>query len=154
MNIGIIVYSQTGHTRSVADQLKGKLEEQGQSVTIVDVTISGEASPGKFQFTSAPSVEGYDAIIFGAPVHAFRLTSVMETYLQQLPSLEGKETAYLVTKQLPFLWMGGTKAVSTMEHICQEKGAQSKGGEVAVWSDKKRDASVQQSINNLAKLFS
>lgn len=154
MNIGIILYSQTGHTLSVAEKLQQQLEEKGQTVIIDQVTISGEAAPDKFDFTSIPDVTPYDVVIFGAPVQGFRLCTVMEAYLQQLPSLNGKETALLVTKQLPFSWTGGTKAVSTMKKICQEKGAQVKGAEIAFWSKSKQDESVKRCVNNLSRMFS
>lgn len=153
MNIGIIVYSQTGHTKSLAEQLKEALKEKGHSAGIEEITISGEASPGKFQMTAIPSVDGYDALIFGAPVHGFKLSSVMEAYLQQMPDLKGKEVALLVTKQLPFLWTGGTGANNTMKQICQEKNAHVKGAEVAIWSDKKREASVRKCVRKISDLF-
>ncbi len=154
MNIGIILYSQTGHTLSVAEKLKKQLEEKGKNVTIQQVTISGEAAPDKFTFTSTPDVDPYDAVIFGAPVQGFRLCAVMESYLQQLPAMEGKEAAFLVTKQLPFNWTGGTNAVSTMKKICQEKGARVKGAEIAIWSKSKQEKSVRNSVDNLSRLFS
>lgn len=154
MNIGIIVYSQTGHTLSVAEKLGKQLEEKGSTVSIEQIFISGEAAPDKFEFTTAPDVSPYDALIFGAPVQGFRLCTVMETYLQQLPALNGKETAFLITKQLPFSWTGGTKAVSTMKKICQDKGAQVRGAEIAFWSKSKQDESVNKCVNNLSRMFS
>ena len=154
MNIGIILYSQTGHTLSVAEKLQKQLEEKGKKVTIQQVTINGEAAPDKFEFTTIPTVDPYDAVIFGAPVHGFRLSTVMEAYLQQLPSMEGKEAAVLVTKQLPFTWTGGTKAASTMKKICQEKGAHVKGAEIAFWAKSKQEESVRHCVDNLSRLFS
>jgi len=154
MNIGIILYSQTGHTLSVAEKLQRQLEEKGKTVTIEQISIRGEAAPGKFEMTATPDVGPYDAVIFGAPVQGFRLCMVMEAYLQQLPPLNGKETAFLITKQLPFNWTGGTKAVSTMKKICQDKGAQVKGAEIAFWSKSKQDESVKNCVNNLSRMFS
>lgn len=154
MNIGIILYSQSGHTLSVAEKLQKQLEEKGKNVIIQQVTISGEAATDKFEFTAIPTVDPYDAVIFGAPVHGFRLCAVMETYLHQLPSMEGKEAAFLVTKQLPFNWTGGTQAASNMKKICQEKGARIKGEEIVVWSKSKQEESVSNCVDNLSRLFS
>jgi len=154
MNIGIILYSQTGHTLSVAEKLQKQLEEKGNNATIQQITISGEPTTDKFEFTATPAVDAYDAVIFGAPVQGFRLCAVMEAYLQQLPAMAGKEAAILVTKQLPFYWTGGTQAASTIKKICKEKGAHVRGAEIAVWSKSKQEESVRNCVSNLSRLFS
>lgn len=117
MKIGIIYYSQTGHTRSVADKLAKALEEAGHEVGTEEIAIKGEspAQPGKFEIVRAPDAAGYDAVVFGAPVQAFSLNPVMKKYMQNLPRMEGKKVAILVTKQLPILWLGGTGAVAFMK---------------------------------------
>ncbi|MBN1935296.1 MAG: flavodoxin family protein, partial [Anaerolineae bacterium] len=105
MKIGIIVYSQTGNTYSVAQKLETRLAAAGHSVTLERITIIGEASPGTpVQFQTRPDVGPYDALVFGAPVQAFSLVTVMRSYLGQIASLQGKQVACFVTKQLPFYW--------------------------------------------------
>ncbi len=154
MNIGIIVYSHTGNTYSVAQKLNETLDGEKYSATLEQVTINSEAKPGEsnFQFTNTPAVDHYDAIIFGAPVHAFSLATVMKSYLEQLPSLSGKNVACFVTKQLPLKWTGGNRAVNQMKDICISKGANVLGTEVVIWSKSSREQSINNCIENLSKL--
>lgn len=153
MKIGIIVYSQTGHTLAVAEKVRTKLEESGHEAAVVQVTITGEAAEGKFQLAEAPAVDAYEGLIFGAPVHAFSLSAVMKTYLEQMPSLAGKKTALMITKQLPFAWTGGNRALGAMKTICEEKEAQVVGSAMAFWAASKQEKSVAACIDTLARCF-
>ena len=155
MNIGIIVYSQTGNTYSVAQKLKEQLAARGHKVTTEQVAISGEASPGKrnFQFTAVPSVEAYDALVFGSPVQAFSLSVVMEEYLDQLSSLEGKKVAFLVTKHLPFHWTGANRALRQMQEICQGKGGEVLGSGIVIWFGSRKEKTMKSALENLNQLF-
>ena len=155
MNIGIIVYSNTGNTLSAAKKLQEKLVADGHAVNIEQVTVTGEVSPGKkdFQFTAVPDPDPYEAIIFGAPVHAFSLCSVMEDYLKQLTSLQGKKVAFLVTKQLPFYWTGGNRTASQMKKLCEDKGAETLGSGIVICSKSRREASEKRAAENISQLF-
>lgn len=153
MRVGIIVYSQTGNTHSVARKLQEKLAADGHAANIEQVTITGDASPGKFQLTALPAVEQYDALVLGAPVQAFALTPVMTAYLKQLSSLGDKKVACFVTKQLPFYWTGGRQAVAKMKKICQSKGAVVSRTEIVIWFKSTREQSINQCVENLSKLF-
>jgi multimeric flavodoxin WrbA len=83
MNIGIIVYSRTGHTLWVAEQLKSALESAGADVCIERVTAYDDAEPdvGKIRLSQAPDLSPYDAVLFGSPVHGFSLPVVMRAYM-------------------------------------------------------------------------
>ena len=155
MKIGIIYYSQTGHTRSVAGKLAKALEEAGHGVSTEEITIKGEspAQPGKFEIVRAPDVADYDAVVFGAPVQAFSLNPVMKKYMQNLPRMEGKKVAILVTKQLPVLWLGGTGAVAFMKKECESRGARVLGSKIAVWAESRREKSVKDAVSGLSKLL-
>ncbi|MGM0688469.1 MAG: flavodoxin family protein [Bacillota bacterium] len=155
MNIGLIIYSQTGNTKSVAEQLLEELSASGHTVNMEQITITGNtpAQPGKFELTGVPAPDSYDAIIFGAPVQALSLNPVMKAYMEQLPSLSGKKVACFVTKQIPLLWFGGTGAIALMKKACQSKGAEVVGTEIVVWSRAKREQSIENCVKNLTGLF-
>lgn len=155
MNIGIIVYSNTGNTLTVAKKLQEKLEAKGHTVNLEQITITGEASPGKkdFQFTAAPSPDPYDAVIFGSPVQAFSLSVVMKEYLEQLPSLEGKKVAFLLTKHLPFYWTGANRAIRQMQGASETKKAEVLGSGVVIWSGSRRERTTQSALEALSGLF-
>jgi hypothetical protein len=71
MNIGIIVYSQTGNTYSVALRLQEKLAATGHVATLERIEVVEVAPAKPVQFKTLPDAGPYDALIFGAPVHGF-----------------------------------------------------------------------------------
>lgn len=155
MKIGIIVYSQTGNTPVVAEKLKEKLDGGGHEVQIEKVTTVGEVKPGEknIQFDNIPEIVNYEGLVFASPVHAFSLASAMQSYLEQLPSLGGHKVACFVTKQLPFHWTGGTRAVAQMKKICEAKDATVSDTAVVVWAKGKRDQSIKEAVEKLSKVF-
>ncbi|MDP3066892.1 MAG: flavodoxin domain-containing protein [Methanobacteriaceae archaeon] len=154
MNIGIIVYSQTENTYSVALKLQEKLSEDGNSVNVQRVVLAGDVDSWSKDITleTAPDIEGYDALIFGSPVHAFSLAKAMSAYLNQLPSLEHKKIACFVTKGMPLNWTGGNQAISQMKKTCQSKGGTVIGTEIVVWN-KKRDKNIAELAERFSGLF-
>lgn len=155
MNIGIVLYSQTGNTYSVSLELKKKLITAGHSVNIERLKVTGEVRPGTkdIKFETLPDTELYDALVFGSPVQAFSLSSVMASYLTQIESLQGKKVAFLVTHFFPFPWMGGNRTVGQMKKICKSKGAAVCGAEIVDWSNPSREKRITEVVENLSKLF-
>jgi len=155
MNIGIIVYSWSGHTMSVAEGVKGRLETGGHSVTLVPVELAAERKQGdrKFEIASMPDVSGFDGLIFGAAVEAFSLSPVLTAYLKSVSSLDGKKVACLVTQQFPYAWMGGNRAIGQMKKLCRAKGATIVGSAVVHWAKSKREASIAAAVSRLAGLY-
>lgn len=155
MNIGIIYYSQTGNTRSVAEKLQQRIASAGHTAALEEITISGStpAQPGKFELKNIPSPSGYDAVIFGAPVQAFSLNPVMKAYMEQLPDMTGKKTACFVTKQIPILWTGGTGAIARMKNACESRGAKVAGTGIVVWAGKKREQSIKRCVEEISAFF-
>ena len=154
MKIGIVVYSQTEHTYSVAQKLQERLKENGKEVEIERVVPKGEVNPGSkdIEFENLPDVEGYDALVFGSPVHAFSLAPAMKVYLEQVPSLQGKKVALFVTKGAPFNWTGGNQAINKMKNICQSKGGTVSGTGIVVWN-KKRDEKIEELTRRFSAIF-
>ena len=155
MNIGIIIYSQTGNTNSVALKLKEKLSEAGHSVGIEQIEISGELGPRatNFQLKTKPDVDKYDALVFGAPVQAFSLSPVMKSYLSQVASLKSKKVSCFVTKHLPFYWTGGNQAMNKMKKICKSKDGTVCGSGMVIWSSKRREKKITDVVEKLSRLF-
>ena len=155
MNIGIILYSQTGNTYSVSLKLKEKLITAEHSVDIERLKVVGEVRPGTkdIRFETLPDIEPYDALVFGSPVQAFSLSSVMASYLTQIASLQGKKVAFLVTQYFPFPWMGGNRTVGQMKKICEPKGAVVCGVAIVNWSNPNREKRIIEVVEKLSKLF-
>ena len=124
MNIGIIVHSQTGSTFAVATRLQEALSADGHTVSLERVRASGPMRPRAkdVPLENRPAVDAYDALVFGAPVWGGMPASPMTSYLEGVPSLQGKQVACLMTHFFPAGW-GGKQAMSRMEAICTSKGA-------------------------------
>jgi NAD(P)H dehydrogenase (quinone) len=148
MKIGIIVHSQTGHTHEVALKIQEKFQATGHTVNVEQLTISGGVRP-----ENPPDTGTYDALVFGAPVHAFTLSKGMEAYLKQIPSLQGKKVALFVTKGQRFLWTGGNQAISKMKKICESKGAIVCGTGIVVWNEE-REKQTTDLVETMSRCFS
>ncbi|MDO8869282.1 MAG: flavodoxin domain-containing protein [Methanobacteriaceae archaeon] len=154
MKIGIIVYSKTENTYSVAEKLQEKFQKNGHEVEIERVVPVGEVpmKAKNVEFQSKPELESYDALIFGAPVHAFSLAPPMKSYLEQIDSLQYKKIACFVTKGLRFNWTGGNQAIGKMKKLCESKGGKVVGTDIVVWN-KSKDQKIDEMIRKFAVLF-
>jgi flavodoxin len=154
MNIGMIVYSQTGNTWSVAQELQQKLSAAGHTVTMERIEVVGEVSPGQpVQFSATPDPLPYDALLFGSPVQAFSLCQAMIEYLKQVAPLQGKKVACLITEAFPFPWLGGNRAVRQMTRLCQATGANVCGSGIVNWMKKEREQQIVEVTDRLSKVF-
>jgi hypothetical protein len=155
MKIGMVIYSQTGNTLSVAQKLEEKLAAAGHDVTLEHLKTVGGTTPGatNVQFESVPSIEGYDALVFGSPVNAFSLAPGMNAYMKGLPSLGGKQVALLVTQGFPVKWLGGNRAVRQMTRHCEGVGAMVRESGVVNWGNKRREDMIVEVTDRLAAAF-
>jgi len=155
MNIGIIVYSQTGNTLSVATKLEESLSAAGHSATLEQVKVVGECKPGArdFKLETLPNVEPHDVLVFGAAVEAFALSPVMRSYLERIASLEKKKVACLITQAFPYPWLGGNRAVRQMRRLCESKGATVCGSGIVNWMRSRRDHRIAEVVDRLGKLL-
>lgn len=147
MNIGIIIHSNSGHTLKVAHSLKEALSSKHQ-VTIEQVRALHE-DPHKTQLVElkdAPKCEPYDILIFGSPVHGFRVSNTMVSYLKQLNSTH-KKTFIYVTHFFPFKGMGGKQSIKQFVKLVSDKGFMVVKAAVVPWTFGKRSA-----IKNLIKM--
>lgn len=154
MKIGIIVYSQTGNTLTVAQMLKQKLLSQGHQAEVERVTVSeGTGRGAQKSLSFVPDVSPYDWLIFGSPVQGFELAVPMAAYLQQIGSLEGKKIACFVTKRLPQKWTGGNRAIAKIKQICTLKKGKVLGSAIVFWTAKRKDSSIAACIDELSSLL-
>jgi flavodoxin len=152
MNIGIIVYSQTGNTLSVAQRMKDSLLAAGHAAQIDRITVGQTpAMSASGTLDHIPSADGYDAVIFGAPVQGFSLCRPMAKYLKQLPDLHGLPVACFVTQALARKWMGGNHAWNTMRALLMQKGAEPRRIGHVHWHSQQRDAQIADAVTGAMK---
>ncbi len=153
MQVGIIVFSKTGNTLSVAQRLQERLLADGHSAVlkrVVPEMSKGSAVMGKL--AENPDTEGYDVLIFAAPVWGFTVSHVMKTYLNGLSSLKGRKTGLFVTQSFRKPWLGGNRALRRMHQICTEKGAVVYRSGVINWSCKERERQIADLVSKLGAM--
>lgn len=155
MKIGIIVYSKTGNTNSVAQKLMERLIKAGHYVTIEHVSAVNDEQTDldKIELKTIPDVGAYDALIFASPVRGGSLSQVMTAYLSRVASLQGKKVACFVTQLFLFKWMGGNRSIEQMKRICVLKGAEVLGSGIVNWSSLSRNKKIVEMVEKFCGLF-
>jgi flavodoxin len=154
MNIGIIVYSHTGHTLSVARRLEERLSAEGHATKLEQLEIAGpvDLSAERAQLRTAPAVDAYDGLVLASPVNGGRMSAAMASYLEQLPSLQGKRVAFLLTHFLIRGW-GTAQTIAQMRAVCESKGATVIGAGDVRWSSLRRRRKISRALDILSELF-
>lgn len=89
MNIIIFYFSATGNTANIAKEIEKTFIEMGVEVTMSDVT-SYASRKGKIDLGP------YQAVLFGAPIHAMRAPRVVRKWMRTLDG-QGKKCAMFFT---------------------------------------------------------
>ncbi len=156
MKIGIIIHTQSGHTAQFARAIAAKFNSNGYEAEIEMLRTVGQVSPGSRKFTikNSPSVEQYDAILFGGPVWAFNASPVIMSYLSQLVKIKNKKVLSFVTMGLPFVWMGGTQAIKTMNQSLDTSGGDVLTGEILHFFLKANKKKMEQAVDRIYEALS
>jgi flavodoxin len=151
MKIGIIIYSQTGHTQFVARKIQNRLLEAENDVDIEKIQAINSSSK-TLTIENPPDLEAFEALIFGAPVHAFALAPAMRIFMEGMSTLSGKKIACYVTKGLPFHRTGGNQSISKMKEICQSKDGKVLGTDILIWKGE-QDKKIDSLVNKFGIIF-
>lgn len=154
MKTGIVVYSKTGNTFSVAQRIKNALLKIEREVSLEQVTVRNEhENIKKMQLKDKPEVRDYEMLILGAPVWGFSLSTVMDAYLAQVGPLQGKKVICFVTHAFPYSWLGGNRAIGQMKKLCAAMGADVVETGIIDWSNKQREAQITRLVEIVGGLF-
>lgn len=155
MKIGIIVYSHTGNTYSVAQKLQESLTAAGHFVEIEKVTVvnDNEMNAQKIQFRNRPDTDKYDALIFGSPVRGASLSAPMTAYLSQIGALKEKNIFCYVTQFFPFPSMGGNRAIKQITKILESKGVKVSKTGIVNWSNLRRGKMILDVVEKAGGMF-
>jgi len=151
MNVGIIVYSKSGNTLSVAQKLEKVIKSAGHTVSIARVEPVSEAA--HYPLKSAPDIIPYDAVIFASPVQAFSLAPVMKLYLSQISDITGKQVTCFVTQHFKKKFLGGNRAIRQITAACKAKGTEVIWSGVVNWSSNIREKQIDDIVTRLSSIF-
>lgn len=149
MNIGLVVYSKTGHTYEVATKLNEMFVELGHNTTIERLVPKdyNEYNINKIELNETSDLSSYDLIVFASPVNAFRLAVCMKKYMMSVPPIK-VPTICFVTKALPFKWTGGNSAIKTMKSHINSSGGNVLKSDIIVWN-KNRNNKIDQFVQDI-----
>ena len=156
MNIGMVVYSATGNTKRVANQLKSMLEEKGDSVDYLEIKTLGDPKQSpEIRFEKYFDLKDYDLLVFGSFIEAFSLNRCMISYLKSMDGYPGKKAAMLFTQFFPKKWLGGNKALRQMKKLLEDKGFEVLGGDGVNWTSKEegRQGRIDSAINTIMEII-
>ncbi len=154
MTIGIIVYSHTGHTLSVARKLEKRLAADGHDVTLEQLETAGpvDLSATTAALKTKPPIDAHDALVLGSPVNGGRMSAAMKSYLDQIPSLAGKRVAILLTHFFPSAW-GANQTIEQITEVCESKGATVIGSGDVRWFSLRRKRRIAEAVESLSDLL-
>lgn len=154
MTIGIIVYSRTGHTLIVARKLQDDLVADGHDVMMEQLETVGPVNPSATTaaLKTVPAIEHYDVVVLGSPVNGGRMSAPMRSYLDEVPSLEGKRIALLLTHFFPRGW-GANQTIEEMTNACESTGATVIGSGDVQWFSLRRRRRIAEAVEDLSDLF-
>jgi len=154
MKIGLIYFSHTGHTAIVAEQLTNILEKAGHQVisTRLETCKPLQMSATHAAIKEAPTVESFDAVIVGTPVHGSRISAPVLTWLERIPSLSEKKVSFFLTHFFPCKW-GAVQTIEALDKICSEKGAVVLGSADVTWLSLSRKKQIHTAVSQLHKLL-
>jgi len=127
----IVYYSYTGNTEKIAEKLRGILSKKGQTeihqlkpIDESDNFFAQAASAFTGKRAQLSNVKfdlsGYDLICLGTPVWAFAPTPAINTYLDKVQNLDGKDAICFVTYASG---AGVKRCLNTMIEKLKQKGA-------------------------------
>ena len=154
MVIGIIVYSHTGHTLSVAKRLKDRLTTDGHQVSLVKLQTAEPLSLGATttELKAVPQVDQYDAVMLGTPVRGGTPSPPMRIFLESISSLADKRVVCFVTGIFPAAW-GRDQTLAELKAMCETKGAIVMGTGSVRWWGLGRKRKIQAVVDSVCALF-
>jgi flavodoxin len=143
MNIGIIVYSKTGNTLLVAERIREELIQNGHMASIERFTTQTENQhKTSIKLSAAPDPNGFEAVIFGAPVQAFSLDPAMSLYIQQMGLAQQIPVLCFMTQHFKKSWLGGNRAMKQLIVLLHEKRIAAEPMGTVNWSNERREEQI------------
>jgi NAD(P)H dehydrogenase (quinone) len=127
MKIGIIIYSMSGHTVTIAKAIAERFRKENHDVDIKLLMVTGMTHPGSKRFSicnmpESEEIDEYDALVFGGPVWLFKASPVILKFIGWLEKLDGKSVTCFVTQLSPWPSFGGYQALKSMNDRLKASG--------------------------------
>ena len=150
MDICVIYYSHTGHTKQVVERVIDELCEHNHQVKGIALEQVGPFRPGSetAELKENPNISAYDCIILCTPVHGGRMSAPMRRFLNAVTSRYGILAAVLVTHFFRDGW-GAVQTIQEMKTVLKGKGAAYLGGVNVKWFSLSRQKQIRAAAASL-----
>ena len=154
MNIGIIVYSHTGHTLHLANEIEARLSKESHNVTLERLRTVVPLSMGatRVDLKTIPAVEQYDALLLGTPVRGGLPSPPVIRFIEQSASFKGKKVGCFATGFFKASW-GQNQTLDRMKELCENKSAEVVGIGSVRWFSFTRKQQITDVSKHLSALF-
>jgi len=146
MKTAIVVYSETGHTLSVAERLMQAYKAKQEDATLFRI----ESNIHRTMVFHSPTLEGFDHVVIATPVQGFMPAAPMGLFLEQIGTLKGKTVDILLTQAAPWAFFGGTNSLKKIALLIVAKAGLPSKTAIVHWMSKKREQQTNQAIVDLA----
>ena len=150
MKVGLIVYSETGHTLSVANELKAALVQKRHDVVLDMITVKNVKTDKSL--VNLPLLEGYDVIIFATPVQGFSLPLPVLEYLKRSKLPKKQRIGVLMTQYFKFAWLGGNHTMKQLLGAVAYANPDLYGYGDVHWSCKRRSEQIVAVVRKLSDI--
>ncbi len=150
MKIGIVLYSETGHTLEVGNHLKNTFENLGHQVNLDQIQVRNITTDKTL--THLPEVKGYDVLLFGTPVQGFSLPVPVQDYLKKVQFPKHQKLGVFITEYFKVAWLGGNNTMKQLLSAIAYSEPNLYGHGFVHWSSKKRHEQIDDTIKKLTNL--
>lgn len=148
MKIGIIYYTETGHTLQACNALKERFVSDGHEVELKPVTVYDVKTNKALK--DRPSADGYDLIVFGTPVQGFSLPIPMSEYLKSISIPLNQKIGVIITQYFKISWMGGNHTMRQLLSALDSYHPNLYAYSVIHWSSKRRDEQIIKAVQKFS----
>lgn len=126
MKVGIMLYSQSGHTALFGKEIYNCLIKAEIDTDIKMLRPKGVLKPFSrdVELRNIPETNEYDVLLIGGPVMVMKPSPVILSFIKDIDSLKGRKALSFVTHCLPFKFMGANQAIKKMNEkldvLCAE----------------------------------
>lgn len=148
MRVGVLVYSETGHTASVIERIKNKMAEHHE----VMVWKLGSDPERKTVTGVPPTLKGFDHLIIAGPVQAFTPTIPLQMAIEQLHDFSGLQVDIVMTQYFRWAALGGNRSLRIIASMITARGGNVGYQALVHWSSRKREEQIIAAVEKIGTL--
>ena len=147
MKFKMILYSRTGHTRRVGEEVAWHLFDSGHKVDVVNLESTVPLIMGAEHMAESEiaAIAGYDGLIIASPVHGGKMSEPIRKYIGSVKSFDGKPIVLLATHFLRNAW-GAHQALLEMQNQCVSQEGTVLGSIEVRWFNLHRRRDIQKAV--------